>query len=211
MTALVVVAKECVPGQVKTRLHPPFTLEHAALLAAACLADTLATARQMTVDRRILYLAGDSSDICSDGFEIVPQVTGTLEERLAAIFDHLDEPTLLIGMDTPQVSPTNLHWPRSTDAVLGLAEDGGFWAIGMREPCGDLIRGVPMSRADTGARQLASLARAGLSVELLDTLRDVDLAADAEAVAALIPTSRFAAALSDARSGMVSRMSSSIA
>jgi glycosyltransferase A (GT-A) superfamily protein (DUF2064 family) len=195
MTALVVIAKACVPGLVKTRLHPPFTLEQAAALAAASLADTLATARKVSVDRRILYLEGDPAGIACEGFEVVLQPGGSLDERLAVIFDQLEEPTLLIGMDTPQVAPEHLRWPSRTEAVLGFAQDGGFWTIGMREPRGDVIRGVTMSRSDSGATQFEALRRAGLTVELLDTLRDVDCAADAGAVAAAIPLSRFAAEL----------------
>lgn len=199
MTALVVIAKACVPGRVKTRLHPPFSLEQAAAIAAASLHDTLARVREVPADRRILYLDGDPAGIDSTGFEIVAQPPGSLDERLGAIFDHLDEPVLLIGMDTPQVAAHQLRWPSRTDAVLGFAHDGGFWALGMREPRGDVIRGVPMSQSDTGVRQLAALFRAGLTVEHLDTLRDVDLAGDVATVAALVPGSRFAAAADRAR------------
>lgn len=199
MTALVVIAKACIPGRVKTRLHPPFTLEAAALIAAASLADTRAAALATVVDRRILYFDGDPGAVSPlDGFEVVVQGQGTLDKRIADLFDRLDEPTLLIGMDTPQVSPGHLVWPTDSDAVIGMAEDGGFWAIGMREPRGDVIRGVPMSRPDTGARQLAALIDAGFEVSRLETMRDVDTAADAVAVAAGIPQSRFARALADA-------------
>lgn len=198
MTALVVIAKACIPGRVKTRLHPPFTLEAAAAIAAASLADTLETARAIAADRRILYFDGDPDGCRHDGFEVVQQSPGALDERLASLFDRLDEPTLLIGMDTPQIAPADMVWPTDSDAVIGLAEDGGFWALGMREPRGDVIRGVPMSRADTGAMQLATLRAAGLTVDLLTTLRDVDLAADALAVAAGIPWSRLARAVTDA-------------
>ncbi|WP_127476522.1 TIGR04282 family arsenosugar biosynthesis glycosyltransferase [Microbacterium sulfonylureivorans] len=198
MTALVVIAKACVPGRVKTRLHPPFTLEAAARIAAASLADTLETAMTAAVDRRILYFDGDPDPSWHDAFEVVPQRPGTLDERIAVLFDMLDEPSLLIGMDTPQVSAANLSWPTGPDAVIGMAEDGGFWALGMREPRGDVIRGVPMSRADTGERQLATMLDAGLDVAQLNILRDVDTAADARAVAAAIPDSRFARALAEA-------------
>ena len=81
---------------------------------------------------------------------------------------------------------------------MGIAADGGFWALGMSRPRGDVVRGVPMSQPDTGARQLAALARAGMSVELLRTLRDVDLADDARAVAAQLPGSGFARAVASA-------------
>lgn len=201
MSALVVIAKECVPGRVKTRLHPPFTMAQAATIAAASIADTLDAARKVSADRRILYFDGDPTHTPHDGYEVIAQPEGSLDERLAAIFDLLDEPMLLIGMDTPQLRPGDMRWPETADAVLGIAADGGFWALGMRRPRGDVIRGVPMSRPDTGALQLAALARAGLTVDPLVTLRDVDLAEDAVAVAAQMPDSAFARAVAAASGG----------
>ena len=134
MTAIVVIAKECLPGRVKTRLHPPLSLEQAAELAAASLDDTIEAVRNIPADRRILFFDGDTPPASADGFEIMPQPAGTLDERLAALFDTLDEPTVLVGMDTPQLRPGDVRWPDSGDVVFGPALDGGYWAIGMREP-----------------------------------------------------------------------------
>lgn len=50
-----------------------------------------------------------------------------------------------------------------------------------------------MSRPDTGAVQLARLRAAGLRVAALPEFTDVDTPADAEAVAASAPGTRFAA------------------
>jgi glycosyltransferase A (GT-A) superfamily protein (DUF2064 family) len=101
-------------------------------------------------------------------------------------------------MDTPQVSAAALapvfDGPER-DAWFGPAEDGGFWSLYLREPTGDLLRGVPMSQDDTGAVQLARLRTAGLEPGLLAELLDVDTLPDAERVAALAPATRFAAAL----------------
>jgi glycosyltransferase A (GT-A) superfamily protein (DUF2064 family) len=199
VSALVVIAKECLPGRVKTRLHDEFTREEAAGIASASLAMTLDVGRRLRVDHRILYLDGGAAAIRTAGFDVVTQPSGTLDERLAHLFDMLDEPTLLIGMDTPQVRVSQLRFPDRTDAVIGAADDGGFWALGMREPRGDVIRGIPMSRGDTGAQQRASLAAAGLTIAELDGLRDVDLPADALAVADLLPGSVFARAVAAAR------------
>ncbi len=82
-----------------------------------------------------------------------------------------------------------------TDAVLGPAEDGGYWAIGLRRPDRAVFEGVPMSRADTGRAQRARLDALGLRWHELETMRDVDTIADVEAVAALAPGSRFAEAV----------------
>jgi uncharacterized protein len=80
------------------------------------------------------------------------------------------------------------------DAVLGPARDGGYWTIGLRRPDARVFAGVPMSTERTGAAQLGRLTALGLRTELLPPLRDVDTIADAAAVAAACPESRFAAA-----------------
>jgi glycosyltransferase A (GT-A) superfamily protein (DUF2064 family) len=87
---------------------------------------------------------------------------------------------------------------RRSDAVLGPALDGGYWAIGLREPDRRLFEGVPMSSPHTCREQLERLAAHGRSVALLPQLRDVDLIDDARAVAKLAPSSRFATALAAA-------------
>lgn len=201
MTTLVLIAKEPIPGRVKTRLHPPLSYEQAAELAAAAIDDTLLAMRDLPATRRILLFDGERVPAAAAGYEVVAQVSGDLDERLAAIFDSVDEPMLLIGMDTPQVTAAHLspafgNWPESVDAWFGPASDGGWWALGMRSPDGSLIRGVPTSRDDTGALQRARLESAGLRVGVLAELVDVDTISDALEVATAAPLGRFASTLS---------------
>jgi glycosyltransferase A (GT-A) superfamily protein (DUF2064 family) len=179
---------------VKTRLTPPFTPEEAAWLAEAALADTLDAVARTPARRRVLVLDGAPGRWLPDGVEVVPQSAGGLDERLAAAFAGCDGPALLIGMDTPQVTPELLTVDfADCDAYFGPAEDGGFWALGLAEPDPGLLRGVPMSTPDTGAAQRRRLAR--LRVRELPLLRDVDTAYDAAVVAGAAPGGRFAARL----------------
>jgi glycosyltransferase A (GT-A) superfamily protein (DUF2064 family) len=193
-TTLLVIAKQPVPGRVKTRLVPPCTHEQAASLAEAALTDTLRTVLMVPARRRVLVLEGRPGPWLPPGFDVVPQCGGPLDERLAGAFAAVRGPALLIGMDTPQVTPglLTVDW-RAADAVFGPAADGGFWALGLRVPDPALLRGVPMSTAGTGAIQRARLVAAGLRVADLPQLRDVDTAADAVSVARRAPRSRFAA------------------
>ena len=194
---VVVVAKECLPGKVKTRLTPALTPAGAARVAAASLADTIATVRALPAARRVLLYDGVVLPEGTDDFEVLHQVGGGLDERLGAMFDAMTGPTLLVGMDTPQASPEHLvpvFEDPERDAWFGPADDGGFWSLYLREPDGALLRGVPMSQDDTGAVQRARLTDVGLSVGTLPGLLDVDTVADAEQVAATAPDSRFAAA-----------------
>ncbi|MEU9115784.1 DUF2064 domain-containing protein [Streptomyces sp. NPDC048483] len=200
-TTVLVLAKEPLPGRVKTRLTPPYTPDEAAQLAEAALHDTLQAVRSMPARRRVVVLDGRPGTWLPAGFEVRPQCAGGLDERLAAAFAGSPGPTLLIGMDTPQVTPQLLApalqldaW-RDCDAWFGPAEDGGFWALGLADPDPQLLRGVPMSTPHTGAAQRARLTEAGLRVGELPPLRDVDTAADAHHVAAAVPGGRFAATL----------------
>ncbi|MCU1514490.1 MAG: hypothetical protein JWO10_1580 [Microbacteriaceae bacterium] len=200
MTTLVMIAKETIPGRVKTRLHPPLSLEQAAELAAASIQDTLAAVASLPASRRILLFDGKTPPENTEGWEIMPQVDGGLDERLGAMFDECEGPTVLIGMDTPQVTAADLlpafgPWRPGVDAWFGPATDGGFWALALASPDGDLLRGVPMSRVDTGAIQFDRLRAAGLGVGLLRPLTDVDTIEDAWRAAGYAPHSAFAKTL----------------
>jgi uncharacterized protein len=195
-----VIAKECLPGRVKTRMTPPLSPAEAAELAQLSLARTLDTARCLTAIKRLLVMEGTPRSQDAEGFTLIRQAAGRLDERLAAICDVADGPLLILGMDTPQFSPEHLvdlirDWTTAApahDAWLGPAADGGFWAIALLRPRGSLIRGVPMSTDTTAVRQFARLALSGLSTGLLPILRDMDFFTDAVAIAAGIPGTDFA-------------------
>ncbi|MGH9154729.1 MAG: DUF2064 domain-containing protein [Acidimicrobiales bacterium] len=207
---LLVVARAPVPGRCKTRLCPPCTPHEAAALATAALADTLEAVAALAGDgvRPVLALDGAPGPWLPPGFRVLAQRGRSLDERLANAWDDMGGPGLQIGMDTPQVTPALLRGALAAlahpaaDAALGLAADGGWWALGLRRPDWRALIGVPMSTPVTGAAQLRRLRYLGLAVATLPTLRDVDVMADAVAVAADIPDSRFARTLS---SGFASR------
>lgn len=146
-------------------------------------------------------LAGRPGSWLPVGYDVVPQAGGGLDERIAAAFAHCAGPALLVGMDTPQLTPALLApatgpgaWP-ARRAWFGPAADGGFWALGLAEPRPELILGVPMSTPGTGAAQRRRLVEAGLNVRDLAPLRDMDTAADAAAIVKeAAPGGRFAAA-----------------
>lgn len=199
-TQIVVVAKEPLPGKVKTRLCPPCTPAQAAGLAAAALADTLEAAGRARAQRRVLLLDGAYEP--PPAWEVTAQHGDGLGARLAnGLADTARDgfASLLIGMDTPQVTPGLLAGVADglseVDAVLGPAHDGGWWALALRDPhAATILAQVPMSRPDTGELTYRALVRQGLSVALGPVLRDVDTIEDVREVAAACPASRFAAA-----------------
>jgi glycosyltransferase A (GT-A) superfamily protein (DUF2064 family) len=191
---LLVMAKAPVPGRVKTRLTPPFSPTEAAALAEAALRDTLDVVLAAPAGRRVVVLDGVAGNWVPPGVEVVPQVDGDLDARIAGALAGVDGPVLLIGMDTPQLTVGHLSVSFARhDAWFGPSEDGGFWALGLARPDPTLVLGVPMSRSCTGTVQLGRLIEADLRIGLLPLLRDVDTAECAEVVSALAPHARFAA------------------
>jgi uncharacterized protein len=205
---VLVLAKEPVPGRVKTRLSPPCTPAQAAEVAAAALSDTMNTVRSIEVSRRVLVFDGRPSGE-GEGFEVIGQRGDGLAERLANAFEDAGAPALLIGMDCPQMSPFTLADAIATlelqrfDAVLGATVDGGYWAIGLKRADRAVFAGIPMSTPHTFAAQFARLHALGLRVGLLPVLQDVDHFSDATAVASMIPTSNFGRAVARLQSELV--------
>jgi rSAM/selenodomain-associated transferase 1 len=211
MTAVVlVVAKAPIAGLAKTRLAPTVGFRFAAQLAAAALLDTVDSARSVPNAMVACALTGSLADA-----ERAEELTEALRDcvvfsqrgsdfatRLANA--HADvarrfpgAPVVQVGMDTPQLRAPLLTAALSrlgaADAVLGPAADGGWWALGLRDPANaHVLRDVPMSQPDTGARTLSALQGIGLEVKILPVMSDVDTMDDAVTVAAQAPNSRFA-------------------
>lgn len=209
--ALLVIAKEPLPGRAKTRLTPPCTPAQAARLAEAALRDTLDAVERTPAARKVLVFEGNPDAYLSSctNLEVIRQRGNGLAERLAAAFEDVSQPAFLVGMDTPQLTPELLREgidalsSPDIDAVLGPSLDGGYWSIGLTETRSPSVQavftGIPMSSHSTCVRQRTRLRELGLRVHEQPILRDVDTIEDALAVAAHSPGSRFAQALAAIR------------
>lgn len=203
-----VLAKAPVPGRVKTRLAASVGADRAAALAAAALLDTLDLVEEAFPDGvRAIALAGDLGEAVR-GAEIADRLRdwlvlaqrgATFAERISHAHEDLHAvtgaPVVQIGMDTPHVPAELLR--RAADGlaghggVLGLAEDGGWWVLALADPRhARLLRDVPTSTCDTGARTMSALT-GHVEMTTAATTYDVDDAADADRAAADAPKTRF--------------------
>jgi uncharacterized protein len=183
--ALVVIAKEPVPGAVKTRLAPVLGADGAARLAAAMLADILTVMTQVDAERWVCFAPPDARTRMAHlapGCGLLAQVQGDLGDRLAACFAALlgagAERVVIVAADTP-------HVPRATfqavfalldqvDVVLGPAADGGYYLVGAKAALPELFVGVPMG---TDAVLQVTIQRAihrRLRIATVPMLRDLD-------------------------------------
>lgn len=190
-----IIAKAPIAGRVKSRLCPPCSPEQAAAIAAAALADTFDALDKVRDDvdgipvDRYLLLDGEPQPWMPPRYAPVPQRGDALGERLRNGFADLGCGAI-VGMETPHVADLldrALDWLADGTDVLGPAEDGGYWMIGLSEATldalDDIFRDIPMSAPITGRAQLERLRRLGRAVELLPTARDLDTLDDLRAVA----------------------------
>lgn len=184
--AIGVMAKAPLPGLAKTRLAAAFGATAAAQLAAAMLLDTAALVRRLGLPA---YLIVTPAEHCASVSSLVdlpalPQGEGDLGDRMVAAFDALfalgHAPVVLIGTDTPHLSPAHLQeiLARATGepdaAVIGRAEDGGYWAIALARPAPFLFVGIPWSSADVREATRLAAARAGVALREGPVCYDLD-------------------------------------
>jgi rSAM/selenodomain-associated transferase 1 len=191
-TAFVIMAKAPQPGAVKTRLVPPLSAETAAALSACFIRD-MAALVDRTIRGRAAYgyvgyapigAEADFEGLLPAGFGLVPQGDGDLTTRLITITQGMFETGIgalcLMNSDSPSLPNSALA--TALDAlerpgdrvVLGPAEDGGYYLIGVKAPHMGLFRDIAWS-TDVVLRQTLDRARQlGLSVELLEPWYDVD-------------------------------------
>ena len=188
---LVLMAKQPRPGYSKTRLAPPLTETQAADLYRSFLVDKIAQMRQVSgVECAIAYTPPGGRATFADlapGFSLIEQKGPDLSARLTNVFADTFAAgygqVMAIDGDTPTLPPDYLRRgfaaldSHAADVVLGPCEDGGYYAIGMREPHLTLFN-VTMSTPHVMRDTLARAEDAGLSVHCLPRWWDVDRPAD---------------------------------
>ena len=184
-----VFAKPPRAGEVKTRLSGALGRAGAATLAKGFFADTWASVScrpwahvlLATTDSEPPVLPGPTST------ERWLQGSGDLGDRMESVLARalglrLGDPVLALGCDSPDLPFDRLELARealsSHDAVLGPAEDGGYYLLGLKRCPPGLLAGLPWSTAETCARTHERLVEAGLSVHRLEPWFDVDTPED---------------------------------
>ena len=193
--ALAVMAKAPRAGRVKTRLSPPLTVEQAAELNVCFLRDTTENLAAVAADGRaagvISYTpVGDEElfeGLLPEGFSLVAQrgdgfgerLLGAAEDILACGFGSV----CLIDSDSPTVpravyEQAVVELARPGDRiVLGPAEDGGYYLIGMKQAHAALFERIAWSTETVYAETCERARAAGIEVVELPLWYDVDDAA----------------------------------
>lgn len=182
---LLIFVKNPVKGTVKTRLAKTIGDEGALKIYEALLRRTRAVANEIeNIDKAIFY-----SDIIEDDdlfdkhdYQKFAQTGNDLGERMYDAFKQSFSNryfrVVLIGSDcytiTPEIIQQAFRALREKDVVIGPAEDGGYYLIGMRRLIPKFFRDKAWSTSDVFLDTLLDVKEEGYSYEILPTLSDID-------------------------------------
>ena len=176
----------------KTRLAPHLSAPRLAALRAALLADTLdvvaRTARLTDIDVVIFFTPAEGEPeiaaLDRDAYPRVCQSAGELGQRMRCALEHLIGQSgygvaLLVGADIPFLSAARIAEARETleasgGIVLGPADDGGYYLIGMMNVHAALFEQIEWSTATVLSDTLRSADRLGIEARLIGGAYDID-------------------------------------
>lgn len=182
------------PRQVKTRLASRLGDALALRLARAFVEDSLLGLRRLPWAHVALATTGRPAALAlQPGEEVWLQGGGDLGARVERVLRRALRKggfALAVGADSPGL-PSRLYEDARralsvADAVLGPAEDGGFYLLGLKRCPRGLLRALPWSREDTFRRTLERLRERGMTVAVLEPWFDVDRPEDLCRLARLI-------------------------
>jgi hypothetical protein len=119
-------------------------------------------------------------------WKTAPQGDGNLGERLTAAFRDAfksgRDRVVIIGSDSPDITRQDIEaaWSalETNDVVLGPAEDGGYWLIGLRAEQPVLFENIAWSSRTVFEETLSRARAAKLSTHILRKLPDIDTIED---------------------------------
>ena len=180
--ALLIFSKAPIPGITKTRLKNVLSEPQRLSLHLALLQDTILNSRQVKA-RKVLYLSEFCELPFSTNIEICLQKGKDLGERLQEAFvSELSRSSsvVIIGSDSPMLQLNQIENAfeklKTNDVVIGPAEDGGYYLIGLSQIIPELFTGIPWG--SSGVLQATLNASSGRKVEMLESCWDIDLPED---------------------------------
>lgn len=189
--ALMIFAKQPVPGQAKTRLLPDYTAAQAAAIAEVLIRETVGLAVSSWPGEIYLCGAPDADhplfrELARDfRLRLLDQSGVDLGARMLAAFRLGIERhgvAAVLGTDVPHCRSDVLDEANALLArgrsVLGPTEDGGYYLIGLAQAHEALFTRMRWGSATVLDETLARAAALGVEFEMLSRLRDIDTAAD---------------------------------
>ncbi len=187
--ALIIFARQPIPGKVKTRLTPPLSPRQAASLYHFMLTDIMSRTEALEgVDRVLFYSGGEGAERYFQencpGLPLHqqkgPDLGSMMEEAFSRVFADGYRTVAIIGSDCPDLPVSficeafRLLADGPSEAVFGPAEDGGYYLLAMKRVHRELFHGVSWGNGHVLRESLEKAGAMGLHVSRLPVWGDVD-------------------------------------
>lgn len=194
------MAREPVPGTVKTRLRPSLSDDDIAALYDGFLRDRIDQVRSLRAAVPAIAFTPPESraffaELAPD-FLLLPQTGDGLSARLIGVLGRLldmgHRGVIATDSDSPTLRKEHLQKAverlatGAADVALGPSDDGGYYLIGVRRPYPELFDRMPWSTPQVYRETLKRAADSGLRVVSLPGWYDVDTPAEFERLRAEI-------------------------
>jgi uncharacterized protein len=186
---LIIFSRYPEAGKTKTRMISALGAVGAAELQRQMTEYTLATAIALESARKVaiaIHFSGGNLSLMQQwlgaDLDYIPQVAGDLGKKMQSAFDLAftlgHQRAVIIGTDCPDLDQTILNTAFNSlqhhDLVLGVAEDGGYYLIGLNRPIPELFQQIAWGTAQVLDQTSKIAQQLNLQVDYLITLRDVD-------------------------------------
>ena len=187
--SLIIFSRYPEPGKTKTRMIPALGATGAAELQRQMTEHTLNNAQQLLSSRDLIievHFTGGSQQLMTAwlgrNLHYVPQVSGDLGQKMCSGFDRAfnmgNQRVLIIGIDCPGIDQVILNEAfnslQNHDLVLGIAEDGGYYLIGLNRPVPQLFHNITWGTGQVLNQTKNIAQQLKLDIHYLTTLSDVD-------------------------------------
>ncbi|NEP12658.1 MAG: glycosyltransferase [Symploca sp. SIO2C1] len=186
---LIVFSRYPEPGKTKTRMIPALGAEGAAKLQRQLTEETLLQVRELATSRPLsveVHFSGGTQQLMQawlgNDFAYQPQTTGDLGKRMssafAASFAAGMTGVVIIGIDCPdlkaELMAQALEALEQCDLVLGPAEDGGYYLIGLKRMIAELFVGISWGTSQVRQQTVEIAKKLDLAIAFLPLLNDID-------------------------------------
>ena len=189
---LLIFVKYPEPGKVKTRLAQYIGKEKAAHIYSVIAEAIIHRVSKSREYKTIIFFDPPErkSDVenwlPNNDCKFLPQEGNSLGERMANAFSKAfslgAEKAVIIGTDCMDISNDLISEAFATlditDVILGPAEDGGYYLLGLKKLIPEIFNHIDWSTDRVLNQTLKTLREKGLRFQLLQTLKDIDTAND---------------------------------
>lgn len=185
---LIIFYRNPEPGAVKTRLAATIGDQNALRVYIELCRHTRSITQAVRMDKIVFYSTQVGQEdmwpdriyqkAVQDGADLGQRMNNAFLQGFVDGYDSI----CIIGTDCYELTSSTINKAfialRSHDAVIGPAEDGGYYMLGLRKPHPELFLNKKWSTNTVFKQTLEDFQSRGISYFTLPLLRDVDVEAD---------------------------------